>query len=155
MCARTWMIFFGIGCDSDKVCHSLDNIPISFWLITLILNINCPLLCFSDDDPFLPTVPVNDSSQSSIEVPSIHWNNTGLYLIHCSYFPSFLLSFPNVQVPLYFLSSLLPLIFPHSVCVLFITFFLFFFFIFLCFFISLFPFSFPFSSVFLRVLNQL
>ena len=60
------------------VCHSLDNIPISFWLITLILNINCPLLCFSDDDTFLPTVPVNDSSQFSIEVTqsSIHWDLT-------------------------------------------------------------------------------
>ena len=67
-----------IGCDSDKVCHSLDNISISFWLITLILNINCPLLCFSDDDDdtFLPTVPVNNSSQSSIEVASMHWDLT-------------------------------------------------------------------------------
>ena len=69
-----------IGCDSDKVCHSLDNISILFWLITLILNINCPLLCFSDDDDdtFLPTVPVNNSSQSSIEVTQspIHWDLT-------------------------------------------------------------------------------
>jgi len=96
MCASTWMKLVCIGCDSDKVCHSLDSIPISFWLITLILNINFPLLCFSDDDTFLPTVRVNNSSQSSIEMPSIHWNITGLYLIHCSYFPSFLLSFPHV-----------------------------------------------------------
>ena len=116
MCARTWMKLFCIGCDSDKVCHSLDNIPISLWLITLILNINCPPLCFSDDDTFLPTLPVNNSSQSSIEVPSIHWN------IHCSYFPSFLLSFPHVYVPLYFLSTLMPLVFPHSFCVLFFAF---------------------------------
>ena len=78
MCASTWMKLFCIGCDSDKVCHSLDNIPISFWLNTLILIINCPLLCFSDDGTFLPTVPVNDSSQSSIEVTqsSIHWDLT-------------------------------------------------------------------------------
>ena len=76
MCARTWMKLVCIGCDSDKVCHSLDNIPIC--LNTLILNINCPLLCFSDDATFLPTVPVNDSSQSSIEVTqsSIHWDLT-------------------------------------------------------------------------------
>ena len=80
MCVRNWMKLVCIGCDSDKVCHSLDNISISFWLITLILNINCPLLCFSDDDDdtFLPTVPVNNSSQSSIEVTQspIHWDLT-------------------------------------------------------------------------------
>jgi len=70
------MKLFCIGCHSDKVCHSLNNIYISFWLITLILNINCPLLCFSDDDTLLPTVPVKNSSQSSIEVASIHWNLT-------------------------------------------------------------------------------
>jgi len=125
MCARTWMKHCCIVCDSD----------ISFWLITLILNTNCPLLCFSDDDTFLPIVPVNDSSESSIEVPSIHWNITGLYLIHCSYIHSFLLPFPHVYVRQYFLSSLLPLTCPHSFCVLLFAFCLsFFFFIFLCFF---------------------
>ena len=66
---------FCIDCDTERVCHSLDTIPISFWLITLILNINCPLLCFSDDDTFLPTVHVNNSSQSSIQ-SSIHWDLT-------------------------------------------------------------------------------
>ena len=70
------MKLFCIGCDSDKVCHSLDNI--SFWLITLILDINCPLLCFSDDVTFLPTVHLNNSSQASVEVTqsSIHWDLT-------------------------------------------------------------------------------
>ena len=72
------MKLFCNGCHSDKVCHSLNNISISFWLITLILKINCPLLCFSDDDTLLPTVPVKNSSQSSIEVTqsSIHWDVT-------------------------------------------------------------------------------